>query len=300
MKYAWIAMHRAVWPITLMCLVLEVSASGFFEHMRRLAKGPCGTLKGGRIGAQALLVHIRAIHAEVKGEYGWPRVWKELLARGIRVGKDRVQRLMQANGIQARGKRKFVVTTTDSKHDLPVADNLLERDFSPPAPDRVWTSDITYIATDEGWLYLVVVLDLFSRRVVGWSMQPHMRTSLITAALRMAWFRRHPGPGLIFHSDRGSQYCSHTFQDALTSYGMLSSMSRKGDCWDNAPTESLWGSLKVGRLYGKRFGTQRQAMDEVIDWLNFYNHRRLHSTLGYVSPMRFEENWHAGQSKKSA
>ncbi len=134
----------------------------------------------------------------------------------------------------------------------------------------------------------------------GGSMQPHMHTSLVADALRMAWFRRHPGPGLIFHSDRGSQYCSREFQAALASYGMRSSMSRKGNCWDNAPTESLWGSLKVGRLYGKKFATQRDAMDEVIDWLTFYNHRRLHSTLGYISPMRFEENWRAGQAKKTA
>jgi transposase InsO family protein len=131
-------------------------------------------------------------------------------------------------------------------------------------------------------------------------MQPHMQASLVTDALRMAWFRRHPQPGLIFHSDRGSQYCSGVFQAALSSYGMRPSMSRKGNCWDNAPTESLWGSLKVGRLYGKRFATQREAMDEVIDWLTFYNHRRLHSTLGYRSPMKFEENWHAGQPKKAA
>jgi len=136
--------------------------------------------------------------------------------------------------------------------------------------------------------------------VVGWSMQPHMHASLVTDALRMAWFRRHPEAGLIFHSDRGSQYCSQAFQAALAGYGMRSSMSRKGNCWDNAPTESLWGSLKVGRLYGQRFATHREAMDEVIDWLTFYNHRRLHSTLGYVSPMKFEANWHAGQVNKVA
>jgi transposase InsO family protein len=154
------------------------------------------------------------------------------------VGKDRVQRLMQLHGIRARGKRKFVVTT-DSKHGLPVAENLLARDFTPEAPDRVWSSDITYIATGEGWLYLAAVIDLFSRQVVGWSMQPHMQTSLVTDALRRAWFRCQPEPGLIFQSDRGSQYCSHDFQAALKGYGMASSMSRKGNCWDNAPTESL-------------------------------------------------------------
>jgi len=298
-KYAWIARNIVLWPITLMCEVLGVSTSGYFEHRRRSRTDKPSQPSTGRVSNEALLAHIRAIHAEVRQEYGWPRVWKELLARGIRVGKDRVQRLMQRHGIKARGKRKFVVTT-DSKHSLPIAPNLLARDFSPPAPDRVWSSDITYIATDEGWLYLAAVIDLFSRQVVGWSMQPHMQAGLVTDALRMAWFRRHPAPGLIFHSDRGSQYCSGAFQAALTSYGMRSSMSRKGNCWDNAPTESLWGSLKVGRLYGRRFATQREAMDEVIDWLTFYNHRRLHSTLGYVSPMRFEQSWHAGQSKQAA
>ena len=299
LKYAWIAKHVVMWPITLMCAVLGVSASGYFEHRRRTANERPSGSSGARVSNEALLTHIRAIHAQAKQEYGWPRVWKELLARGLRVGKQRVQRLMQTNGIKARGKRKFVLTT-DSRHDLPVAENLLARNFQPEAPDRVWSSDITYIATDEGWLYLAVVIDLFSRLVVGWSMQPHMQASLVTDALRMAWFRRHPGAGLMFHSDRGSQYCGNLFQAALASYGMHSSMSRKGNCWDNAPTESLWGSLKVGRLYGKRFATRRQAMDEVIDWLTFYNHRRLHSTLGYVSPMEFEASWHAGQPKQAA
>ena len=238
MKYAWIAKHIVMWPITLMCEVLGVSASGFFEHRSRAASHQAGKPSSGRVSNEALLAHIRAIHAQTKQEYGWPRVWKELLARGIRVGKDRVQRMMKAHGIKARGKRKFVVTT-DSRHDLPVAENLLARNFSPEAPDRVWSSDITYIATDEGWLYLAAVIDLFSRQVVGWSMQSHMQASLVTDALRMAWFRRHPAPGLIFHSDRGSQYCSHLFQAALASYGMQSSMSRRSNCWDNAPTESL-------------------------------------------------------------
>jgi transposase InsO family protein len=195
------------------------------------------------VSNEAQVAHIRAIHAEFKGQYCWPRVWKELRARGVRVGKDRVQRLMKLHGIRARGQRKFVVTS-DSKHSLPVAENLLARDFTPQAPDRVWSSDITYIATDKGWLYLAAVLDMFSRQVVGRSMlmPPHMQTSLVTDALRMAWFRRHPEPGLIFHSDRGSQYCSHDFRAALKGYGMLSSMSRKGNCWDNAPTESLWAA----------------------------------------------------------
>ena len=292
MKYAWIERHRWQWPVSLQCEVLGVSPSGYHEHFRRRASPQ----RRGRLSNDALLVHIKAIHIEVKGEYGWPRVWKELLARGIRVGKERVRKLMALHGIKARTKRKFKATT-DSNHSLPVAPNLLGRQFAVGVPNRVWTSDITYIATDEGWLYLAAVMDLFSRQIVGWSMQPRMKKELVIDALRMAWFRRHPDKGLIFHSDRGSQYCSAEFQAILKAYGMQSSMSRKGDCWDNAPTESLWGSLKVARLHGRRFQTRRAAMDEVIDWMSFYNHRRLHSTLAYVSPMQYEQNWLAEQQR---
>jgi putative transposase len=181
-------------------------------------------------------------------------MWKELLARGVRVGKERVRKLMAQHGVRARHKRKYIATT-NSNHGLPVAPNLLERNFTATAPNQVWTSDITYVATAEGWLYLAVIIDLFSRQVVGWSMQPHMKAELVTDALRMAW------------GDRGSQYCSGLFQDTLKAYGMRSSMSRRGDCWDNAPTESLWGSLKVARLHGRRFATRRAAMDEIVDWL---------------------------------
>ena len=293
MKYAWIERNRKRWPVSVACAVLGVSPSGYHDHRVRQARPRRG------ISNDALLVHIRAIHAETRGEYGWPRIWKELLARGIRVGKERVRKLMSLHGIRARGKRKFKATT-DSNHKLPVAPNLLDRQFKPATPNAVWTSDITYVATDEGWLYLAVIIDLFSRQVVGWSMQPHMRRELVIDALHMAWFRRHPPPGLICHSDRGSQYCSADFQKALTGYGMRSSMSRKGNCWDNAPTESLWGSLKVGRLHGKRFKTRRDAMDEIVDWLTFYNHRRLHSSLGYVSPMQFERAWFAAQNRQAA
>jgi transposase InsO family protein len=183
-KYAWIARHKAYWPVTLACEVLEVSASGYFEHWRRKAADkPSRAGANKRISDEALLVHIKAIHAEVKGEYGWPRMWKELVARGIRVGKERVRKLMHRYGIKARGKRKFV-NTTDSKHDLPIAPNLLERNFTASAPNRVWTSDITYIATDEGWLYLTGVIDLFRRQVVGWCMSEHMQASVVVDALR--------------------------------------------------------------------------------------------------------------------
>jgi transposase InsO family protein len=281
MKYAWIQRNRRHWPVSLTCEVLGVSPSGYHEYHHR--DDACGDTLRRSISDDALLVHIRATHAETKGEYGWPWVWKQLLSSGIRVGKERVRKLMQLHGIRARAKRKYKATT-DSKHNLPVADNLLQRDFAPAAPDRVYSSDITYVATDEGWLYLAVVLDLFSRQVMGWSMKSHMKTELVHDALRMAWFRRRPQPGAIFHSDRGSQYCSHEFQRVLQGYGMRSSMSRKGDCWDNAPVESLWESLKVARVHGRRFQTRREAMDEVIDGLSFYNHRRLHSKLGLSQP----------------
>ena len=248
MKYAWIERHKRHWPVTLQCEVLNVSASGYFERQRRLDTDRPAT-PGKRLSDEALLVHIKAAHAASKGEYRWPRIWQALRASGVRIWKERVRRLMKQHGIKARGKRKFVVTT-DSKHNRPIAPNLLNRNFQPDAPDCVWTSDITSIQTDEGWLYLAIVLDLYSRQVVGWSMQAHMQTSLVTDALRMAWFRRRAEPRLIFRSDRGSQCCSHTFQQTLVEYGMQSSMSRKGNGWDNAPTESLWGSLKGGRLYG--------------------------------------------------
>ena len=230
MKYAWIRGHKYQWPVTLQCEVLGVSASGYFEHVAGYQSK--GTSKPRRsLSDEAVLAHIKAAHAGSKGEYGWPRIWKELISKGVRVGKDRIQKLMKRHGIKARGKRRYVVTT-DSKHNLPIAANLLDRNFQPERPDAVWTSDITYIPTDEGWLYLAAVIDLYARQVVGWSMTSHMQTSLVTDALRMAWFRRRPAPGLIFHSDRGSQYCSHEFQSALTAYGMKSSMSRKGNCWD--------------------------------------------------------------------
>ena len=171
-------------------------------------------------------------------------------------------------------------------------------------PNTVWSSEITGIATDEGWLYLVALIDLFSGRVVGWSMKPHMKAYMkafmVTDALHTAWFARKPLAGLVFHSDRGSQYCSREFQGVLKACAVQSLMSCKGDCSNHASTESLWGRLKVARIHGQKFTTQRQAMDEVMDWMTFYNHRRLHSTLGYLSPMQFEENWRAAQLKHAA
>lgn len=209
MKYAFIQRHRRVWPIGVQCRVLGVSVAGYHEHFARRASGTPRR----HLSTDALLVHIKAIHAETRGAYGWPRIWRELRARGIGVGKRRLQTLMQLNGIRAKGKRRFQVTT-DSPHDSPIAPNLLNREFAVAEPDRVWVGDVTYSATDEGWLFLAVVIDLFSRQVVGWSLRENMTRDIVIDALRMAWFKRHPGKqaGLIFHSDRG---CQHASQDSV-------------------------------------------------------------------------------------
>ena len=287
MKYAFIQRHKRTWPIRVQCRVLGVSVSGYHQHLARLSH----IAQRRHLGDEALLVHISAVYAESRGAYGWPRIWRQLRRQGIRVGKLRVQRLMQQHGIQARGKRRFRVSTTDSRHDLPIAPNLLDRNFSVAAPNQAWVGDITYIATEEGWLFLAVVIDLFSRKVVGWSMRPDMHRDLVIDALSMAWLGRNPGKqtGLIFHSDRGSQYASEDFRKVLEHCSITPSMSRKGNCWDNACAETLFGSLKVERLHGRHFQTIRQAKDEIIAWLLWYNQTRMHSTLNYLSPAEYEQ-----------
>jgi transposase InsO family protein len=292
MKYAFIYRNRRVWPISVQCRVLRVSVAGYHEHFARRRE----IVERRHLSDEALLVHIRAVYTENRGAYGWPRIWRELRARGIHVGKLRVQRLMQQNGIRARGKRRFRIATTDSRHSLPIAPNLLNRRFTVAAPNQVWVGDVTYISTEEGWLFLAVVIDLFSRRIVGWSLREQITSELVINALRMAWFLRRPNrktgseAGLIFHSDRGSQYASHEFNQVLKECGITPSMSRKGNCWDNACSETLFGSLKVERLHGQHFETRRQGKDEALDWLLWYNQTRLHSTLNYVSPMQFEQD----------
>ena len=219
----------------------------------------------------------------------------ELRGRGFPASRERVERLMRENGIRARHKRRYKATT-DSRHSLPIAPNLLDRNFALAAPNRVWTSDITYIWTAEGWLYLAVVLDLFNREVVGWSIKPRMTTDIVTDALTMAWFRRKPAPGVLHHSDRGSQYASRTFQNKLAEYGMTCSMSRKGNCWDNAPTESFFNSLKNERVHGTRYNTRNSAMADLFDYIEpFYNRKRRHSTLGSKSPIQFLQDWISAQ-----
>jgi putative transposase len=296
-RYAFIERHRRIWPISVQCRVLRVSVSGFYQHRSRRRR----IAHRRHLSDAALLAHISAVYAEHRGAYGWPRIWRELINRGIRVGKRRVQRLMQQHGVRARGKRRFRVVTTDSRHDLPIAQNLLNRNFTPAAPNQVWSGDITYIATEEGWLFLAVVIDLFSRKVVGWSMRPDMHRSLVIDALEMAVFQRRPPKGqMIFHSDRGSQYASDDFRAVLDQHGVMASMSRKGNCWDNAVTETLFGSLKVERLHGERFAAIRQAKDETLAWLLWYNRQRMHSTLNYLSPVEFESRWENARSQLAA
>lgn len=293
MKYAWIDAQRRDHPLPELCEVLGVSISGY-RAWRRGGKPDRARLSD----AQALTL-MRSIHAEFKAAYGSRRMHRELQGRGHRIGLRRVERLMREHGIRARHKRRFKATT-DSRHSLPIAPNLLARNFAPEAPNRVWTGDITYIQTGEGWLYLAIVLDLFNREIVGWSIKPRMTADIVTDALTMAWFRRKPGVGVMFHSDRGSQYASHAMAAKLTGYGMTASMSRKGDCWDNAPTESFWGHLKVACVLGQRFATREQARAAILDWMAFYNHSRLHSALGYLSPMQYEQRWLAAQRKNAA
>ena len=285
MKYAWIDAHRQSFALSELCEVLGVSVSGY----RAWTRG--GTAQRQGLTDDQLLVLLQSIQTEVKGAYGSPRMVRELRARGFRASKARVERLMRENGLRARHKRRYKATT-DSQHTLPVAENRLARDFSPRGPNQVWTSDITYLWTDEGWLSLAIVLDLFNREVVGWSLKPRMTADLVVDALTMAWFRRQPAPGLIHHSDRGSQYASQAFQEALAAYGMLGSMSRKGNCWDNAPTESWFNSLENERVFGERFATREAMKATAVEYIEvFYNRRRLHSTLGYTSPVQYLDRW---------
>ena len=286
MKYATIDRLRAEYPVSVLCRVLGVSQRSYGRHQRHQEAVPQASQ---RISNEALLVHIRSIHAASRQCYGAPRIWAQLRAQGVRVGKERVRRLMQRHGIVGRTKRRYKATT-NSNHGLPVAPNLLARHFSPEQPNQAWAGDITCVATGENWLYLATVIDLYSRRVIGGSMGERMTRHLVMDAMDMAIGARRPAKdsGLIFHSDRGSQYCSADFQHLLQNSGIRSSMSRKGDCWDNACSETLFASLKKERLRQTCFATRRQAKDEIIGWLTWYNSQRLHSSLGYVSPMEYE------------
>lgn len=264
-----------------MCEALEVSASGYYAWASR----PDSPTEQWR---QELLGAIEEIHAEVRHRYGSPRMTAELKARGHDCSENTVAELMRERGIRAKTPRRFV-RTTDSNHRLPVAPNVLARDFDPSGPNESWCADITYIPTGEGWLYLAVVEDLFSRMIVGWSMAATMESRLVVDALEMAIRRRLPGEGLVAHSDRGSQYASDHYQRVLASEGIVCSMSEVSQCWDNAPVESFFGRLKCEVAPGEVFATRGQARAAIFEYLEvFYNRVRRHSSLGLVSPAEFE------------
>jgi transposase InsO family protein len=264
-----------------MCRALRVSASGFYAWSGR---GPSER----EISDARLIDKIRGIYEATDGAYGVRRIHRQLLADGEGCSRNRVARLMRKCGLKARRRRKYRVTT-DSKHNFPVAENLLAREFFSAGPNQVWASDITYIWTMEGWLYLAAVIDLHSRMVVGWSMSERIDRSLVLGALSMAVGRRSPGPGLIHHSDRGSQYASNDYQAALSQHKMLCSMSRKGDCWDNAVVESFFSTLKTERVHHRLYRSRADARRDIFGYIEvFYNRARLHSTLGYLSPAQFE------------
>jgi putative transposase len=280
-KFAFIAAEKATLPVAVLCKVLDVSRSGFYASQRR---GPSARV----LKDEKLAVAIAAAHKVGRGAYGSPRVHKELKADGVAVGRKRIARIMGELGLAGRRRRRFKATT-DSKHNLPVAENVLDRKFEVDAPNVAWVTDITYVWTAEGWLYLAAILDLFSRRVVGFAMSERIDRALVLEALRAAVGRRAPNAGLLHHSDRGSQYASGDYQDALDDLGVVCSMSRKANCWDNAVAESFFATLKTELVYTRRFATRAEAREAIFDFIEvFYNRRRRHSSLGYVSPVEFE------------
>jgi putative transposase len=282
MSFCFIEDHRDAYPVQLMCSVLEVSPAGYYAWRSRP--------QSARSAANGeLLSAIKQVHQNNHGRYGSPRIHIALQNQGRSASRGRIERLMRRHGMRAIMAPARRVRTTDSRHDLPIAPNLLDRNFTAAAPNRVWLADITYIETDEGWLYLAAVMDLFSRKIVGWAMRDHLRTELASTALAMAISRQRPAQGLVHHSDRGVQYAAHDYRSRLQSAGIKASMSRKADCYDNAPMESFFHTLKTELVHHRKYATRAEAHRDIFAYIEgFYNRTRLHSAIGYISPIEME------------
>ena len=286
MKYGRIESMRQQHPVASMCRVLDVSESGYHAWRTRAPSARAQEEK-------RLEIEISAAHRRTRETCGPERLQADLADNGVQVGIHRIKRIRKKLGLRCKQKRKFKVTT-DSKHNLPVAPNLLDRQFTVAAPNKAWVTDITYISTDEGWLYLAGIKDLFNGELVGYAMNERMTKTLVMQALFRAVAIKRPAPGLIHHSDRGSQYCAHAYQKLIKQFGMSASMSRKGNCWDNAPMESFWGLLKNELVYHRRFVTREQAKQEITEYIEiFYNRIRKQERLGYLSPANFTQKYYA-------
>ena len=284
MRFRFVEDHRADYPVRVLCGALEVSPAGYYAWRSRPESQRSSDNRD-------LLEDIQRVHRDNHGRYGSPRVHEELKAQGRGASRGRIERLMRHHGIRAIMARPRRAGTTDSRHDLPIAPNLLDRNFVADAPNRIWLADITYVETDQGWLYLAAILDLYSRRIVGWAMADHLRADLPLAALRMAISAQRPGAGLIHHSDRGVQYASSEYRNALQSAGFSASMSRKGDCYDNAPMESFFHTLKTELVHHTQYATRADATRDIFAYIEgFYNRTRRHSAIGYISPVEMELN----------
>jgi transposase InsO family protein len=282
MRFRFIEDRRADYPVTVLCDVLGVSPAGYYAWRARP--------ESQRAAANRELVdNIKRVHRDTCGRYGSPRIHAELMAQGRGVSRGRIERLMRRHGIRAIMAQPRRMRTTDSRHDFPIAANLLKRSFTAAAPNQIWLADITYVETDQGWLYLAMVLDLYSRKIVGWAMADHLRADLPLTALRMAISIQRPGAGLIHHSDRGVQYASTEYRKLLQSAGLRASMSRKGDCYDNAPMESFFHTLKTELVYHTHYATRADATRDIFAYIEgFYNRTRRHSAIGYISPIEME------------
>ena len=282
MKYGFITQHKKTWPVSLMCQVLGVSRFNYYRYEKRQSEIEPDPQY------DEMIEWVEKIADASDFTYGVRRIKRALNALGYPVGKQRTRALMKAAGVSVKRRKKYKVTT-NSNHKQPVFDNVLTRDFATQQPDQAYVSDITYIWTQEGWLYLAVVIDLFSRKVVGWSMSSNMTAQLVCDALTMALWQRKPKAGLLHHSDRGSQYASRQFRQLLKTHRVTGSMSRKGDCWDNAVVESFFGTLKQERVQWRHYQTRHAAQQDILQYITmFYNSQRLHSYLDYRSPSQYE------------